>query len=64
MGKLKEHIFLTNEQYAELSANGSITIDGVSLNFDPDSYIYYTPEDDYYDGEATGAFDFYTTSLS
>ncbi len=43
MEDLKEIIYLSNEQYETLSTTGTITIDGVTLTFDPDSYIYFTP---------------------
>jgi len=45
MAALEEFIYLSNEQYQTLYSTGSVTIDGVTLTYDPDHYIYVTPEE-------------------
>ena len=43
MGNLKEVIYLSNEDYSTLVANGSVTIDGNTLVYDENS-LYITPD--------------------
>ena len=43
MPNSKQIVYLSQAQYAELIANGSITVDGVTVNYDEND-IYVTPQ--------------------
>lgn len=39
------HVFFSKEQYNTLLSTGSVTVSGVTYNYDPDNNIYYTPSE-------------------
>jgi hypothetical protein len=43
MSRFKGVTYLTDEQYATLIANGTLTVDGVTINYDQDM-LYVTPQ--------------------
>ena len=43
MANSKQIVYLSKAQYAELIANGSITVDGVTVTYDEND-IYVTPQ--------------------
>ena len=43
MSNAKQIVYLSQSQYAELIANGSITVDGVTVTYDEND-IYVTPQ--------------------
>jgi uncharacterized protein (UPF0333 family) len=43
MPNSKQIVYLSQAQYAELIANGTITVDGVTVNYDEND-IYVTPQ--------------------
>lgn len=44
MADLKNIVYLTDEQYSTLIAQGSITVNGTTLTYDPNN-VYMTPDD-------------------